>query len=152
MKSHFSTQEIVKNLLRVSEGAPKSDSFTSARTVSRRSQCLFFSRESSSLPDTPAAATHLQHTGALPQESRRQSPAHNRTGVNADVSPYDWSSCATCRLRKSRENKIKKCGKIGTFCAQKEKKKKPVLPASACLPVCLSILCQTGEERRSLSV
>lgn len=50
--------------------------------------------------DTPAAATHLQHTGALPQESRRLSPAHNRTGVNADASRYDWSSCATCRLEK----------------------------------------------------
>lgn len=77
-----------------------------SRTVSHqqgqcvRSQCLFFSRESSSLPDTPAAATHLQHTGALPQESRRQSPAHHRTRVNADASPYDWSSCATCRLKK----------------------------------------------------
>lgn len=134
MKSHFSKQELW-HLLPVSEGAPKSDSFTSTRIVSRRSQCLFYSRESSSLPDTPAAATHLQHTGALPQESRRQSQAHNRTGVKADASPYDWSSCATCRWAEKNHSKIKLRENRNVLCAKGKKKSATCVRLSPCLSV-----------------
>lgn len=131
----------------MSEGTLKSDSFTSARTVRRRSQCLFFSRESSSLPDTPAAATHLQHTGPLPQESRRQSPAHHCTGVNADASPYDWSSCATCRLKKNHQ-KIKNAGKQERFVRKRKKIKLCYLRPPVSLFVCQ--YCVRRERREGL--
>lgn len=128
------------NLLPVSEVTPELDSFTSTRTVSRRSQCFI---------SLPWAILHPRHRRGSdthptlelsPQESRRQPLLH--IGANAETLPFGWSSRATCRFKKKcSEIKLRENRKV--LCTRG----KIVPPASACLSVCLSIL---GKERKFL--